>query len=242
MNLQDMRVAVWDYLVAYYPEATNPDGTVSPDFRIDPLYPKMTVDRLLNQSLTAHFVDLSIGAPEAFSDQENIDVVAGQVEYKLPADMAFLRSLWWKDPGTAYAFYPAQDRKLMPYYDQDDKALEMSLGTTVPTFRRQMEYIVLNDTPTQDNPEGIQVRYIKWVNYLADDDVVIESEFARILQEVITLDAAVAASSRKGMMDTTELRKDLATWEARLSAAAGLSNSPPFKQLTFFHPMTIGAY
>jgi len=248
LNLKEMRLAVWRNLAAVYPSsvdvATGSELLVDPmnpdtDSIIshDPLFTKQDIDRKLNESLTARSLDLIANAENTFADEETVDVVANIMEYPTPDDMAFLRGCWWKDPGIPKSQVPFSKRIFMHQVDEGslDAIVEYN---GAPTYRRQLDLIFLNEAPLQDNPGGILFRYIKWVNHLQRDDQVLETEYARILQEIITLEAAVWLASRKSFLDTTEMRQDLQTWENRLVIAARQSDSPPFRYMTVRHPLS----
>jgi hypothetical protein len=181
-------------------------------------------------------VDLNINAATIFSDEENVDILTGQVDYALPVDAIYLRGLWYKERHISLANCKEEDRIMMHMRDEEGTNTTAN-DAEIPTYRRILNYFVLNETPRYDNPGGVQVRYVKWIRALVLDDQIIESEYAPILQEVIMLDAALQLASRKGGVDTTELARDLAVWDARLNAAAGMSNAPPFKRMTIEHPM-----
>jgi len=246
LSLVEIRFGVWRYLSALYPTSVNqtaPAGPADPPFgaevlpyRVDPLFPQQDVDRCLNSALAARFVDLNVNAATIFADEERVDILVGQVDYQLPTDAVYLRGLWYKPRDIRLADCKEEDRIMMHMRDEEDTNLT-TRDEEAPTYRRVLNYFVLNETPIYDNPGGVQVRYVKWMRPLILDDQIIESEYAPILQEVIMLDAALQLASRKGGIDTTELARDLGLWDARLNAAAGMSNAPPFRRMTIEHPM-----
>ena len=200
-------------------------------FVYDELFPEPHVDMYLNEALTARYLDLVINAETEFADETTIDVTEDIVEYTLPDEMAILRGLWWKDPNTAASLVPPADRLYMHMKDEGDDPID-AVYNGAPTYRRQMHHIVLNTTPTEDNLTGILVRYIKWINPLTADTQVIESSFARVLQEVVILDATIAAGERRAKMDMSTLLATLQKWEVRLAALARSSTTPAFMNLT----------
>lgn len=203
---------------------------------IDPMYSNQDLNYFVNTALTNKCVSIFVEDPNALADSETVDILANVAEYSLPTDMGQIRSLWWKDPSTPYTIQPPTKREFMLPSDEENGALR-SMRNGVPTYRRQLNQFVLFPCPTKDNPQGVEVRYTKWLNYLAQDGDVIETQFARIIQEIVILDAAISAVSRKSFMDPSALAADLAKAEGSLTLALRNSNNPPFMQLSVQHPV-----
>lgn len=205
---------------------------------IDPMYSNQDLNYFLNTALTNRCVSIFVEDPNALADTETVDILANVPEYSLPADMGQIRSLWWKDPKTPYTINPPTRRTFMiPSDEVKGPVAERSLANGVPSYRRQLNQFVLQPPPKVDNPQGVEVRYTKWLNYMAQDNDTVETQFARIIQEVIILDAAISAVSRKSFMDPSALAADLAKAEGALTLALRNSNNPPFMQLSTRHPV-----
>lgn len=256
LTLGEIRVGVWRQLSALYPDSINTSSSVvdatgkptpelDPAFGqsvipilLDPLFPREDVDRALNSSLTAHYLILVENAETIFSDSELIDVQKDIAAYPLPADLAFLRGLWYlSDTSKSVSLQPSSKRIMMHMLDEESNEQTRAISNNVPHYRRQMGYVVLDPVPRKDVVGAIECRYVKWIHPILDDVDIIESEYAQVLQEVIILDAAIMLAERKGRSDVTTMRADLAMWETRLDRAAGMSNRSPFKVMTFDHPI-----
>lgn len=203
---------------------------------IDPMYSNEDLNYFINTALTERAVSIFVEDPNSLADSETVDILANIAEYSLPADMGQIRSLWWKDPSTPYTIQPPTKRTFMIPSDEEHGVIR-TLANGVPTYRRQLNQFVLSTAPKKDNPQGVEVRYTKWLNYLGQDDSVIETQFARILQECVILDAAIACASRRSFMDPSALAADLAKAEGALTLALRNSNNPPFMQLSTRHPV-----
>lgn len=235
LTLKEMREAVWENCSAIFTSVA-PDGerANSANWKIDPLFSKQTVDRFINEALTARCVELMINAESALADEQVIDITAGIIEYQLPGDVAFVRSLWWKPPDTTYEH---NTERLFMHMLEEGSILVPAINNGAPTYRRTIDGIVLNSIPDKDNPGGIMVRYVKWMLYMAEDDAVLETTFSRMLQEVLILDASVAALGRKAFLDTSELRQEQAKAAQTLTLAARNSNMPPFVNMVTRHQL-----
>jgi len=201
-------------------------GVESPGVSLDPLVTNRDLDFWLNSALTNRCVQIFYNAEKALSDEDTIDVYATLTEYELPGEAGIVRSLWWKDPTVPYTINPQTERRKMDFYEGDENFPDVSGRFGVPSYRRVLNFIQLNEVPQEDNPQGILVKYIKWINPLVQDETVIETEFARILQELIVLDAAISAASRHRYLDTSELRKDQTAVEMSLVTLCRISASP----------------
>jgi len=233
LSLAQMRTAVWENLAAIYPASVDSDsGEQSASYRIDPLYTKALIDRLLNEALTARMLDLVNNNELAFADEEVIDVKKDIVEYQLPTDCAFVRGMWWKNSDVTIMQVPRSERLFMYQVEEgDSSAFVSSIMTLGPSYRFIVGGFILNESPTVDNPGGILIEYIKWSQPLVNDEDTIETQYARLLQELIILDAAIAAASRRGDLDTQQLRLDQQKWEARLQIAGRMHIAPSVRWL-----------
>jgi hypothetical protein len=235
-TLAEMRMMVYRNVGALRRQVNLATNEETGDPRFDPLISKNDVDLMINTALTLRAVDLFYNATTVLADQEQIDVKANIVEYPLPADLAILRYAKWKDPLVPYTIQPPNDYIPMVEYDQQDQ-VPVTFLNGAPTYRRQLNNIVLNETPECDNDQGILVYYIKWVQYLIQDNSVIETQFARLLQEVVVIDASIAAATRHRFLDVNELRKDQVQAYSALVQLCRISSSPPSVSMIVDHPV-----
>lgn len=192
---------------------------------LDPTVSNQDIDYYLNYSLTSHAVEMFSDAAQVLSDQVDVDIQTGIVEYALPEDMAQLRGLWWKDPSYALMQVPPSDRVYM--WEVSGAHEHETYMNGAPTYHRQLGMFVLNQSPRVDNLGGVQVRYVKWFNPLLEEEQILETEFAPMLQQVLILDAAKQLLDSRYQIDSTRLEQELMKAEARLSIAVRNSTSPP---------------
>ena len=100
-----------------------------------------------------------------------------------------------------------------------------------PTYRRRLNFIVLNLAPTENITHGLVVDYIKWALPLMGDDQCIESQYARIIQELVVLDVAVSVTQEIYKLDAAELIGAANAMQSRLVAIVNSSVSPRRMQL-----------
>lgn len=235
LTFAEIREGAWRAVQAIYPTSVNANtGEEAINPVIDRLYSKQNMDRIINESLTGRYLDLVGDSDHIFSDMELVDIKKDVTEYALPDDMAILRGLFWKDPHVSLLVMPHNERGLMPLIEGTE-----DIFTDTPSYRRQLNNFVLNDPPKQDNDGGVLVQYTKWIMPLTLEDQVIETQFARVLQEIVILEAAALALGRYAHLDATELRASIVPWEKRLAILARNSTSPPFIYMrTDQHPLS----
>lgn len=245
LTLREIRTRVWQILDSYRPaevettvdqdvavDAEHPDGKTNalstPPFDVNPLYPRDEVNSAINAALREKYAELILNSSLPLSDEVTIDIVEDQTEYSLPFDFAQVKGLWWKDPLDSRTVVPINEREYM-HQVEDEQVQGIDLPFfTAPTYRRQLNFIVLNQIPQQDNPGGILVRYVKWINWLSVDDQYIETEFAPILQEVVIWTAAIELAQTKSQLSVPDWERRQQKWEERLSLMARAANNPPF--------------
>ncbi len=235
-TLAEMRKRVWRRLDSYKWTDVNQDGTVpvTAELVVSPQYTDEDVNEAINTALVGLHTDLITNYPLAFADEDEIDLVADHTEYSLPEDLVQLRGLYWKPPWDTRTVVPINERQFM--YQMDDNPDIPPLGDA-PTYRRQLNFFVLNQIPTEDNAGGVLVRYVKHVNYLADDAAIIETEFARQLQEVVCIDAAIDLIQTRGRQEVPTWKDDRQIWMGRLVAIARGAQQPPFVQMYYANPV-----
>jgi len=208
-------------------------GEEAATLQLDPLISNEDIKMYLNTALFKRTIDISVLDNTILSDSSRIDIVKDQVEYELPADLLFLRSVYYKPPGVAFTEVPPNQRIYLYEYDQEGNLNYDLLGT--PTYRRRLNKVVLNEVPKQDNQGGLVVEYVKGPFPLRTEDQVLETPLAFIIQEVIILDAAIYITSERMKMNSEELRFSLKELESRLSLAAVNYHAP--KTIRMINPI-----
>lgn len=225
-TLEEMRLLVRRRLDTYRPIVDPLTGIEAGVQQLDPLVTNDDINMYLNSALTMRMIDLTTADATIMSDESAIDIVALQVEYPLPEDLQFLRSVYYKWQSVAYTIAPPNQRLYLYEYDQEGDINENLFDWATPTYRRRLNSIVLNQIPQLDNPGGLVVEYVKLMLPLSADDQVLESPLARILQEVIVLDATILILTERIKIPATELRMSLKTYVDRLTLA-GRNYSDP---------------
>jgi hypothetical protein len=195
---------------------------------LDPLFSNEDINFFLNSAITMTFVDMNAGNEEVFEDEEPIDVTADICEYSLPDDVCQLRALWWKPPEIAYTIVPKQRRTLMHLINEPvEQFQEIDDGFT-PSYHMRLNFIGLNEPERvkKDNPQGILATYIKWANYLDLDGDILETQFARIMQEVVVRRTAVELIEKKTKLDPAAMMPNLVEWTDRLMMVVRGSMNP----------------
>lgn len=213
-------------------DTLRPPATYDPDtgeegagvLRADPLVTNQDINAFLASAVAGRTSDLNLMDETALLDSALIDIKADIVEYPLPEDMISLRALFYLPQGETFSLQPPSRRLDMHYVDEDAGPTVDKWG--VPTYRRRMDSILLNEAPTVDIDGGILVDYIKWLNPLAADDQVLETQYARLLQEVIILDAVIEAMVTKLMVDPAPIQMILTKKEEQLGALMALGQRP----------------
>ena len=235
-TLLEMIHRTWRRLGAYYPESVDINsGEESQVFCVDPLFSRDDVIDAINEAASARFTDLIVNSQSVLLDEDLIHVNADQAEYRIPEDAAIIRALYWKDPSNPLELVPPNERVPMVNTDNIDTNIYQpgdTFGCIVPTWKRRLDYIVIDPVPTIANRGGILIEYVKWLNYLANDDDVLETQFARALQECCILQAVITLGSRKGKMRMEEENAQLLQWDQRFALLVRNAVQPAQIQMT----------
>lgn len=236
-TLIEMIQKTWRRLGAYYPTSIN-SGTGEEGIivAIDPLFSREDVIDAINEAANARYTDLISNSQTILLDEDLININADQAEYRIPEDAAIIRALYWKDPSTSLEIVPPNQRTPMVNTDNigDDiyQDADLSFNTLIPTWKRRMDYIVIDPVPKVENKGGILIEYVKWLNPLVNDDDVFETQFARALQECCILQAVVSLGMRKGKIDMSAESSQLLQWDTRLALLVRNSIQPAQIQMT----------
>jgi hypothetical protein len=160
------------------------------------------------------------------------DANVGQTQYPVPPDMCQLRGLLWKDASISPANARPDDYNWMSYQDNIENPSDFGGQVGRPTWRRVGNIFKLNQDPGDfqvgNNPQGIMVRYIKWIQFLINDGDYLDFTNARIIQECVAWDATLdCARTQDEMVDTTGIEKTLAYWNQQLEIVTRNSYRPP---------------
>jgi hypothetical protein len=210
-------------------------GNESAITQLDPLLSNEDLNVVINTAIVKRCIDLGINDDSILADEVLVDIKTNVVEYELPEDLLFVRGLYYKDPTTTYTTVPPNDRVAMVLVDDYENVRKDSMD--VPTYKLRLNMLVLNWVPEEDNLGGILVDYVKWLNPLLSDDAVLETQLARVLQEVIIYDAAIDLMVSKLHLDSTELRASLQAMEERLLYAIRGVFTPKSVQLRPAKPL-----
>jgi len=164
----------------------------------DMLISKTDIDRYLNTALVAESIKVNQFAEDAFITVAYLSVKAtvttgtgfAPSTVALPPDMLTIKEASWLPIGIGFANAKPSDWKPMPQInDQEPYRYQGSPG---PAWHRDGPNMIIDQVLTQDNPNGIRLRYVKWLPMLVNPTDVIPGQLARPMQEVIILDAAIA--------------------------------------------------
>lgn len=228
-TLSEMRTLVRRSVDGLRPSSIDASGAETGVAILDPLVTNQDIDYYLNTALTERAIQINIADERSMADEDIIDVEANRADYPLPADIFALRALYWKPPTTSLSSLPRSERLIM-HVDDDSDPIGYDYRA-VPTYRRNVDGIVLNGIPNTNNPGGILVDYVKYFNPLTTDDQVLETSLARPLQETIICDAAVYLTSERLKIDASDLMAKQARLSSTLLAAATAAYMPKSVQL-----------
>lgn len=218
MNRLELRQAIRRRVDTYRGVVDPTTGEESGTQQLDPLVTNQDLNMYINSALIKRHIDITTLDDTIMADEATVDIVADQVEYSLPDDLLFLRSVYLKPEGETYTITPPNQRTYLYEYDQEGDINLPEVGAG--TYRRRLNSIVLNWVPTNDNTGGLMFDYVKSPLVMMDDTQVLETPLAWILQEVVILDCVIEIAIQKMQMDARELRLSLKEMEARLSLAA----------------------
>lgn len=225
------------------PPATEPTapGTETLQISVDPLFSNTDINLQLNSGLVNIHSDMVAANGDVFQDEQYIDIATeqlGQAEYPLPDDIMQLRALYWKDPQIAYTFYPPIEYIFMHKVDEP-AGLFGAACNGAPTYRTSLGRFIINEPwfVNKANPKGVKIRYIKWPQPLDNDDAYVETQFARLVQEVLVRRAAIELIELKTKLDASPLKGERDQWIARLMRAVADSFNPLTVQFVARHPL-----
>lgn len=204
----------------------------------DRLISDQDLNMYLNMALARRCVDVNIADNTIMADESVSDVVVNQVEYPLPADLMFLRAVYYKPQGiTPATLFPPNQRYMLYEMDQDNDIALQPSADSITSYRRRLNMIVLNQVPQLANPKGLLIDYVKMMLPLLVDDQILETPLAWILQQIIMQDAAVEATIEKLKLDASELRQTQAELVGQLQLAVINYHAPKTIRMVSTVPM-----
>jgi len=205
---------------------------------LDPLFSNEDINLQLNTGIVSIHADMVAANGEVFQDEDYVDIEVDRVEYPLPADLMQLRELLWKDASTSYTFAPPVEYTFMHKIDEPAGLFGSALNGA-PTYRLGLSRFFINDPSfvKRANPKGVKVRYIKWPQPLDTDEAYLETQFARLVQEVLVRRAAIELIELKTKLDASPLKAERDQWTARLDRAVKDSFNPTMVQFIARHPL-----
>lgn len=186
--------------------------------QVDRLVSDQDIKMYLNMALQRRSVEVNINDNTIMADEAIVDIVVNQVEYELPFDLMFLRAVYIKPVGILPTLVPPNQR-IMLFEMDDQNPIASPGGDCYNSYRRRLNMIVLNSVPQFNNPGGLLIDYVKLFLALREDDQVIETPLATIIQQVVIQDAAVEVVVQKMKIDATELRATQAELVAQMQEA-----------------------
>lgn len=197
---------------------------------LDPLFSNQDLNFFINSAIMSVCIDMLMASETVLADEDLINIQADVPEYSLPDDTMLLKGLYWKPHTVAEMLLPPSRRIQMRMIDEPAGEYP-DISNGAPTYRRQLNQIVLDPVPKHDNPGGILVRFSKPLLYLKDETATLETEFAWPMQEVVIRRAAKEAAGFRGMVLNPMVSEMLGQWEQRLTLLVMNSTSPSSVQM-----------
>jgi hypothetical protein len=186
----------------------------------DMIASKQDIDYQLNTALTLNMLRANEVGEDAFITVVFLSVNANQVNVALPVDILTIKEVSWKSPSVTNPM--PQQWHPMPQLDQDEPSHFFGADGT-PSWHRDGNLMVFDSPILASNPQGIRLRYVKWVAQLVNPTDVVQSQLARVLQEVIILEAATRLMQQKRRNITEDIKESYTqAVELMLIAAANI--------------------
>lgn len=209
----------------------NADGSEGVLQQLDVLISNEDLNMYLNMALARRCIDVNIADNTIMADEALINIVANTVEYQLPDDMMFLRAVYITPVGVTALQSPPSQRYML-FEDDTDNDINTQPTGQITTYRRRLNYIVLNQVPQQSSNIALSVDYVKMMLPLLDDAQILETPLSWMIQQVIMQDAAVEATVEKLKLDASELRTTQGELVAQLQMAVLNYHAPKVLQMT----------
>jgi len=172
------------------------------------LYSNTDIDEALNYSMVNAFLEMCVDHEDIFAQTTYISVSANQMVYALPVNMIKLR--WLKIKPASYALSSIRPDQWQPlvYYDENlSNGVQDEFAGAESTYRREGNNIVLNWIPQQSNSSGIMINSVNLPPELVNPSDVVQSQFARPLQNFMVYDAAVHLGDTREAQVPPELKE-----------------------------------
>lgn len=236
LTLAEMRSYILRNLSSYVPnavDATTGLETGTPELGLNFQFSQQNLNLRINSSTTKASLLVIANNATTLGKEVFYDAVPGVTLYALPPDMAELRGLWWLSSGVDPVKAMPDDYVPMSYQDtMEDGPVINGLNATRPTWRLVGNSIQLNQDPGDYIaalvPQGIWFKYVRWVQFLVNDNDVLQLPFAQVLQEVIVWDATSdLLKTQEEIVDQKGIQETLQYWLAQLELVVRNQYRPP---------------
>ncbi len=208
------------------------DGVeIAPAIYTTQLYSNTDLTEALNYSMVAQFQEMWTDREDIFAQTTYITIIANHIgPYALPFNMLKLRWLKMKPPSQGVLSIRPDQWRPLTYYDEDlTGGIQNQFGGA--TYRREGNNILLNFLPSSNNIQGILVNSVSMPRDLTNADDVVQSEFARPLQNFMIFDAAVHLADTRENQVSPHLQEQLERAHNALMATVDNALQPTQVQL-----------
>jgi len=194
------------------------------------LYSTTDIDAALNKSMLEAFMEMEASHDDLFASVMYITISPNVTQYNLPFGLLQLRQLRLKPDTLSLTQARPEDWKPMIYYDEDlVQGIQNQFGGR--TYRRVGEQIWLNLLPNVGNTNGIMVDAVVLPPELSSPGDVVESPFARLIQNFMIYDAAVNLGESREYEIPQEVRDQRERAHVMMIMASDNALKPPSVQL-----------
>lgn len=195
------------------------------------LYSNTDITEALNYSQATQFQEMWTDHEDIFAQTTYISLKAQWIgPYALPFNILKVRWLKIKPASIGLQAMRPDQWQPMFYYDEDlSQGIQNQMGGR--SYRFEGQRIILNWLPESDNPSGIMVNSVFMPPDLVDDDDVVQTQFARALQNFMIFDAAVHLSDTRENQVAPHLIEQRERAHITLMATVDNALQPPSVQL-----------
>lgn len=196
------------------------------------LYSNTDLTEALNYSMMNAFLEMCVDHEDIFAQTTYITISANRAIYALPFNMIKLR--WLKIKPSSYSLSQIRPDQWQPmvYWDEDlSSGVQNEFAGSDKTYRREGDNIVLNWIPNENNSNGIMVNSVNLPPELVNSTDVVQSQFARPLQNFMIYDAAAHIGDTRESQVPPELKEQRERAHTLLMANVDNALQPPTVQL-----------
>lgn len=187
----------------------------------------------INTALIAVYSEVVLSREDQFSQTfYQSTTMNNPGPYAFPFGLLQLRYMDWKPYNIPLnQMKPELWVEMLPYGDPMDRNSANSFGAPTWEYDNSGTSFVLNNLPSQDNPDGIRIRAVVLPPALVNQTDVIQARFVRVMQEVVIYDATYALAWSKLKQLTAETQAERDRWHKLMSATADNAFHPPSTQM-----------